>query len=150
MIRINKYKVCRITGETDIEATLLSPAEQVVERRFVNEQEAIDWIEDEQASELSIQVMNWIHHKQHIAAHSDWYRTPDRKRAMEMVSVLANEVIKYRLHSACVEVLNVKAYLYQILPAPGNSSFETSRIKLDEIIAFCDRKMKRMQLKKIS
>jgi len=150
MIKVNKYMVCRITGETLVNVTLPQPVEQTIERRFDEEHLAIEWIEAEQAGQLCIDFIDWVAHKQHIAQHSDWYQDVERRMALEAVVIVMRDVMKKTLLQLCSDMVGLKAKLYKVLPAPGNLSFLSSKERLDVMVRFAEEKLQKYKLRKAS
>lgn len=150
MITINNYFVCRITKRAIIVYALPDAPEKLIERQFATEDEATERISNEQQGALHHAFHDWIGHKKHIANHSTWYDEQTKRDSLKMLLRIADDMIQWDLFHSCSELMNVKQQLYAILPSPGNSSYVGSRAKLAEMLSFCEERLKKFKLSKVS
>ena len=145
MIQFTHYMICKITGAIRIDYCFPANPESHIVREFADKSEAMQHIHEMQQGALNYHLIEWVHHKRHIATHSTWYADADRKKALEGAHRLADDMLRWDLWQSCREVIAHKAMLYAILPAPSNSSFESSRQKLEEMITFCEKTLSKLQ-----
>lgn len=83
----------------------------------------------------------FIHHKKHIADNSNlpYYKTDEYTKAFQRCLELLNWVgtADPSLRDFATNILKCQNHLQQILPVPGNTSYQSSSIELNEIISFC-------------
>lgn len=147
MIQFAQYMTCRITGAVRIAYFFPDRPDVPLVREFASKEESDSHIRDMQQGALNFILLEWVHHKRHIATHSTWYADATRKKALEGALRMAGDMVRWNLWQSCREVMSHKADLYAILPSPGNSSFRSSKEKLDEIIAFCEKTISKLQNK---
>lgn len=87
---------------------------------------------------LLIKLHSYVGHSFHIykATSSNWHLK--KMEEIDKVKNLISEFDKgYPLAILCFKIYKIREKLINILPLPTNSSYESSKLNLEEIILFC-------------
>lgn len=109
---------------------------------FTSVNNAINYIHSMQKTVYLQQLENYVYHKKHIienGVNRNQYHKQESLAICENYVKWANGLTKAdpTLAEICHFGMQIRTHLERILPAEANDSYQSSRNKLAEIIAFC-------------
>src|SRR3989304_3941193 len=100
----------------------------------------------EKKQPFPIMVRLWLNHKVVLSYKTNHYKAPEIATSLRMCQDIAKMVRAncdgYNIAGICRMILMYQNYLRKILPHPYNSSYESSLLKLEEIISYAKNHLK--------
>jgi hypothetical protein len=143
MFELLKYSHDPTSGKVDVvvEYDLVKGGSHRHKTQFDNQALAVKWVNNTMYSVLKHQLIAYIKHKEILKAHAKTWATEQNRRekeiALEKCKGNIDQCMQYPMHYMCELVEKLKDDLYLILPEVYNSSYTSSKFKLNEIIMFC-------------
>lgn len=143
MFELLKYSHDPTSGKVDVmvEYDLVRGGSHRHKAQFDNQVLAVKWINKTMYSVLKHQLIAFIQHKEILKSKTTTWATDqnrsEKEIALEKCKRNINHCMQYPMHYMCELVEKLKEDLFLILPEVYNSSYASSKFKLNEIIMFC-------------
>lgn len=144
MFNLKTYDVCQKTGIISYEIEFdLGNGPKSDRGTFMSKDDAYRYIHSSKRHYILIMFEKYVTHAKilHDVGVRDFYRTPEKLAALDRCIKYNSWFQDKKLEEICLVILRIREDLEKILPSPSNSSFESSKGKLLDMIVFCKQEL---------
>ncbi|MFZ4705426.1 MAG: hypothetical protein ACOYMF_05400 [Bacteroidales bacterium] len=145
MFKVTKLTVDELTGNVDLEYVFdVGQGPGTGNYKFPDRALAYHHLDSAKHYYISTTYEKWVRHKQKLSevGKSDVYYTMSRAQSIERCMNGIHWIATHNLQEVCKVMIQLEYHLRNILPAPGNPSYESQLLKLNHLIEFCKSNLK--------